>query len=498
MNLQSIQAFIKEQLGLHCGEQPNAQWRVLLTNRIASVGAASAEAYLAHLRTDEHEIHTLASLLTINETYFYREAQHLKLLTERLCPELLTRKPPAQPIRILSVGCSTGEEPYSILMALRERYGELTDTLFDLHAGDVDQAVLERARAGIYSPFSFRALSPALIERYFDTVEGGSLRRIDDVIRQRANFLPLNLLAPEYPAVLQGQDVVFFRNVSIYFDAPTRALVLTRLKTLLNPGGFLIVGTAETLANDIGVLTLRELDGVFFFADAPREQAAPPPLIRSSVGAPARCNPDRPATGIKPSQPLARPAKAPVTESPDTLYQEALALTRAERFDDALEQLAPLCANSTPRIQDLTLQAHLLLERGDTPGASAAAKRALAIDPWYLDALLLLGRLAQGQGDGAGAIGHLRRAIYHRPQAWQAHFQLAECYREGGQSELARREYRVVLHQLEQQHTTESGRAVGPNAHSAEHSSSLPLPYSLRDLRLLCETRLSRLDATAG
>ncbi|NEX21006.1 hypothetical protein G3480_11900 [Thiorhodococcus mannitoliphagus] len=547
MNLQAVQSFIKERLGLQLSEASDDPWRAMLVKRIARVGADSADAYLECLRTDEDELQTLTSLLTINETYFYREPQHLDLLTERLCPELLARQQPGRPIRILSVGCSTGEEPYSILMALRERYGELADSLFDLNAGDVDQAALKRAREGVYNPFSFRALSPVLIERYFTPAEG-THRRIDEGIRRQATFQQLNLLAPEYPAALRGQDVLFFRNVSIYFDAQTRALVLGRLKSLLNPGGYLIVGISETLANDLGVLALRELDGVFFFADASPDR----PILKASLesglgpgmglsaefapslistrrqrpvpdacpamldGLPLRGDPDGRASGLKPiraigehpvleqsivAQPIAVPpvgarAEVQVPKSAEAVYQEALALTQAERFDDALDRLAPLCAELAPRIQDLTLLAHILLERDDRLGARAAAERALAIDPWSLDALLLLGRIAQGQADVAGAIGHLRRAIYHRPDAWQAHFQLAELYRESGQADLARREYRIVLRQLDRPDMASFGQS-GERADSPQDVGPLPLPYSLRDLRLLCETRLSRLDATA-
>ncbi|MFD2112754.1 CheR family methyltransferase [Thiorhodococcus fuscus] len=545
MNLQAVQSFIKERLGLHLTEQSGDAWRAMLAKRIARVGADSADAYLERLRTDEDELQTLTSLLTINETYFYREPQHLDLLTERFCPELIARMQPGRPIRILSVGCSSGEEPYSILMALRERYGELADRLFDLNAGDVDQAALKRARAGIYNRFSFRTLSPALIERYFTSAEG-SLRRIDEGIRRQITFQQLNLLAPEYPADLRGQDVLFFRNVSIYFDAQTREFVLRRLKSLLNPGGYLIVGISETLANDLGVLALRELDGVFFFANACADGPILQPSLESGLGPvtgaavelassdisnrrpnavpeagpamlgdpPLRGDADRRESGVDPIRavgehpvfaqslvetPIAAPpvgarAEVPVSTSAEAVYQEALALTQSERFDDALDRLAPLCAGLDSRIQDLTLLAHILLERGDRLAASAAVERALAIDPWSLDALLLLARIALGQADVAGAIGHLRRAIYHRPDAWQAHFRLAEIYREDGQSDLARREYRIVLHQLERLDMA-SPVQYGEHVDRVQDVVLLALPYSLRDLRLLCETRLSRLDA---
>jgi chemotaxis protein methyltransferase CheR len=294
MNLDALLNFIHAHLGLNAGHYGQEAWRELLLKRIATVGDHSPEAYLIRLQTDERELHTLTSLITINETYFYREPQHLRLLTEQLCPELLAQRTAAgRPVRILSVGCSTGEEPYSILMALRERYGELAEQLFEINAGDVDREVLDRARAGVYGRFSFRALSQTLQDRYFTPCDANQFQ-IDARLRQQVQFQPFNLLAPDYPAQLVGQDVIFFRNVSIYFDAPTRQRVQEQLKTLLVPGGYLFVGIAETLANDFGVLTLRERQGVFLFVNAPPAVTqplfgmAPADQVRDALPKPAR------------------------------------------------------------------------------------------------------------------------------------------------------------------------------------------------------------------
>lgn len=475
MNLQPLQTFIQERIGLHFGGDTGIQWRALLLQRIEHAGAGSPEAYLARLHHDDAELHALTSLLTINETYFYREPQHLKLLTEQLCPARLASQPLGVKVRILSVGCSTGEEPYSILIALRERYGELANRLFEVNAGDVDQVALARARAGRFGPFAFRALPPHLAERYFTPLDNGE-REINAAIRQQAQFQPFNLLAPSYPPDLQGQDVIFFRNVSIYFDAATREHVLKQLKGLLSPGGALIVGIAETLANDCGVLALCEQDGLFFFRDAP----LPPPRAEMPLVTPAPPKiTSAPAITPKPIRPLPTAMR----------YQEALALAQSERFAEALARLASGADVAPLQAPELALQSHLLLERGDPDRAVTAAQQALALDPWCLDALLLLARIAQDQGDSVGAIAHLRRAIYHRPHSWRAHFQLAEIYRHTDQHALARREYRVLLLQLHALTTT------GHTEHA--DTSLLPSPLSLHDLRLLCETRLAQLDALA-
>ena len=546
MNLESIQQFIREYLGLKAGVYGHDLWRELLAKRIDTVGARSPEDYLARLRDDETELHALTSLITINETYFYREPQHLRLLTERLCPERLAHRASDSPVRLLSVGCSTGEEPYSILIALRERYGELVDRFFEVHAVDVDRTVLERARTGVYGRFSFRALSPQLQERYFSSVDANQFR-IDDSLRRQVCFQPLNLLAADYPATLADQDVIFFRNVSIYFDAPTRRRVLEQLKTLLAPGGSLIVGISETLANDFGILALRERDGVFLFvnespgmetpsltralfgtvhSDPTRDAGSTHPARlpesrrdtspssgspigslhhvqkgrhRFDVGAASAASAKRAAeaapandvsrtgrglvavTGSQPPDPEARD-----DSTADAIHDEALALAQSERHRAALERLEPLCAGLKPRAKDLVLKAHLLFEQDRPADAMALAHRMLESDHWNLEALLLLARGARHQGQTTEAIAFLRRAIYHQPEAWPAHFQLAEVYRETGQAELARREYSIVLRRLD--HDTQ---AVDPRAILIGAPA-----LALGDLRQLCRIRLARLEAS--
>ncbi|MTW19940.1 CheR family methyltransferase [Allochromatium palmeri] len=517
MNLDAIQHFIKEHLGLNAGTYGNDLWRELLVKRISTVGAHSPADYLARLRADETELHTLTSLITINETYFYRESQHLELLTEHLCPERLARRTSDTPVRLLSVGCSTGEEPYSILMALRERYGDLAERFFEVNAGDVDRAVLERARAGVYGRFSFRALSQSLQERYFTPIDANSFR-IDECLRRQVRFQPFNLLAPEYPSNLAGQDVIFFRNVSIYFDAPTRQRVQEQLKTLLAPGGYLFVGISETLANDFGLLTLRERHGVFLFVNEPpagtqapitpgllaNHQAGREPGATRTPVTTTREPPPRPSrsgvrhtrrtdSAVRPSSPRTPAAtpRPPRRDGPallvpldaDALHDEALALAQSERVEAALERLAPLCDRAEPRPEDLVLKAHLLFEQDQITAAMALAQQVLDRDPWSLEALLLLGRGAQRQGRSAESIEYLRRAIYHQPESWPAHFQLAEVYRETGQAPLAQREYRIVLRQLER-----DASPVPPQV------ALIGAPaLTLGDLQQLCQIRLDRL-----
>ncbi|HSO80469.1 MAG TPA: protein-glutamate O-methyltransferase CheR [Chromatiaceae bacterium] len=273
MIVQATKALVKSRLGLSFEGQGEQPLRRAIERRLAETGAAASLDYVARLAQDPEELDALASLLTINETYFYREPEHLRLLTDHLAPELLRTRPPGRPVRILCVGCATGEEPYSIRMALRERWGNESDRDFAITGADLDREALAAARRGRYRPLAFRALDPERQARWFTATPEGDWR-LADSIRGSVDFLQLNLLAATYPEALAGQDLIFYRNLSIYFDAPTRQIVMGRLGDLLQPAGYLLVGLAETLANDYGLLTLRDQGGVWYFSKQP---AAPAP-----------------------------------------------------------------------------------------------------------------------------------------------------------------------------------------------------------------------------
>ena len=255
--------------------------------------AVALPAYLALVQRSASELQELVNLLTINETYFFRESAQIDWLVQHLAPRLLACSQGAWPIRILSAACSTGEEPYSIALALWQKYGDHAARWFTVLGGDIDSHALARARAALYSDFSFRGVPEQVRQRHFTrTAQGWQLAQ---PVREMVTFHELNLLAPVHDGALQDCDVVFCRNVSIYFDTPTRRTIQQGLAALLRDEGVLVIGLAETLANDLGVLPLVEDAGLFYFAkgplDGPLHQAAQPSRGPCSVGAAHSCRP---------------------------------------------------------------------------------------------------------------------------------------------------------------------------------------------------------------
>lgn len=479
MSLSGIKALVHARLGLRFEGADERRLRHALARRRAATGAGSAAAYLLRLHSDHSEFASLASLLTINETYFHREPHHLHLLTGRLLPRLLARAGARLPLGILSLGCSSGEEPYSLAMVLRERWGAAAAGLFRITGGDVDEAALAAARRAVYPESALRALPAAAAARWFSSAGGGE-RRLHEALRAAVRFEPLNVLDPEFAAALPAQDVILYRNLSIYFDTATRRMALNNLQRALAPGGVLLVGTTEVMANDLGLFALHVEDGVWYFRAGPPagSNGSAAPGAAAAAGAPPRPAADTsvPAAGDEAGAARARYTRALQQAHAGDLAEALAALRDGPAAGDdpaSAPELAPEAA---------ALEARLLLELGDLANAKSAAERLVGTDAWSASGLGLLARIAQLEDDPEAAIGHAERAVYARPEYWPALLLLAELYRARGRSAHAARTYRRLLRQLDDE--TKAAANGGP----------LPPLLPIADLRSLCRARLARLS----
>mgnify|MGYP001228304101 CR=1 FL=1 len=481
MNLTPFKELIKQRCGLifeGVGEKPLVDG---LHKRIAANGAENATAYYAALHGNDLEFHELVCLLTINETYFYREPEQLQLLADCLVPRILARKQDAAPLRILSAGCSTGEEPYSIAMALREKYGESAARMFRLEGGDIDKGALEKARVGRYSEFSFRALEPALRERYFER-HGKWAWNVRADLHEQVEFHHLNLLDKSTHHALPDYDIIFFRNVSIYFDTPTRRRIQQHLAALLKDDGCLIIGTAETLANDLGVLNLVEENGLFYFAKQPLAPRRPhfevpvlPERRKTATDWLAPAPLPRPAVPERPAAPQS------VAPSPANI-DEALRLTREKHYEEALAIIVRLLEQQPVASDALLLKAHIQLHRKEYAAAEETAQRVLKSEAWSVDAFVVLALAAKWRNQNADAVKWFKQAVYARNECWPAHYYLGELYRADNELEKARRAYRVALQLLSGQPAPGDGLSI------------IPLGLPPTEVRFLCEHQIAKLD----
>jgi chemotaxis protein methyltransferase CheR len=230
-----------------------------LSPRARELNFDSFQKYFYFLQYDpraDAEFDQIFDLVTTNETYFFREPAQLTAFIDEIIPDLLSRKA-LKKIRIWSAGCSSGEEPYSLAMLLQEA-GWYEHAAFEIFASDINQQVLSKARKGQYRENAFRATSPALREKYF-TRDTESTWRVKDEIRNRVSFGRLNLYDEARVSLLGHLDVVFCRNVIIYFDDLSKKVVVKNFYNRLVEGGYLLLGHSESLISLSTQFKLRHL-----------------------------------------------------------------------------------------------------------------------------------------------------------------------------------------------------------------------------------------------
>jgi chemotaxis protein methyltransferase CheR len=201
--------------------------------------------YLKYDRNKDVELFHVIDLLTIHETYFFRETLQLDTFSDEVFEEISQQNKAHKTIRIWSAGCSTGEEAYTISMLLLDK-PELKDWRVEIFATDVSQQVLQYARRGIYQDHSFRAMPTEYLTRYFTKESYGY--KIKDQVKEKVNFFHANLIDPAKMFFLNEMDIIFCRNVIIYFNLEVKKKVISTFYDKLKRGGFLLLGHSESLS----------------------------------------------------------------------------------------------------------------------------------------------------------------------------------------------------------------------------------------------------------
>ncbi len=212
-----------------------------LSPRLGARGLAGFDQYLELLSSGRNaeELNRLFDSITTNETSFFREPEHFAALVEHVLPDLLGRSG-MKGVSFWSSACSTGEEPYTMAIVLREKHPAAR---LSIYASDISNQTLEAARRGLYNSYSIRNTPGCYLAKYFKN--GGQLYELDPEIRNSVRFMNINLA--DGRKFLTGMDVIFCRNVLIYFDARSKRKVVSGLYDSLRPGGYLFIGKSESL-----------------------------------------------------------------------------------------------------------------------------------------------------------------------------------------------------------------------------------------------------------
>ena len=322
---------------------------------------------------------SLITALTIQESYFFRDAALYAALVERVLPDLIAQRRAAGDLRLglWSAGCAAGQEPYSLAMLVDRLLPDRSGWRVSIQASDLDAHALETARSGVYGDWALRDL-PVWARRYFDSRDP---RRhvVGERIREMVQFAPLNLATDQYPGSL---DVIVCRNVLMYLADDVRHEAVIRLGRALAPDGWLVVSPLDsTPASEANLLVPIELAGVRLLRRRDGARPAPPADL----------------------QPRRRTARVPAAPPLESALERARAAADRGQLDDAIV----LCLQAL-RDDPLDAEAHLLTaaveeERGDLTAAIAAVRRAIYSEPDSANAHLRLGSLLSRRGDEASA-----------------------------------------------------------------------------------------------
>lgn len=471
-----------------------------LCRRMAVLDIDSPEAYYIRILRDQEELLRLTELLTVNETYFFREPEHLNLMVDKLLPVFMNTGN-QRPVRILSAGCSTGEEPYTIAIMLRERFGTESERLFTITGVDIDSTVIVSAKQGVYGSGSFRGMDKSMLDSYFESHGPGKLR-VSSAIRKQVAFEVVNLLGSAYPQRMMMPDIILYRNVSIYFPEQIQREIFGKLAELLADGGCLLVGASETIHHDIGVLTLVKQESLFFYHKTPKlvfeerrtsnryfltsERVPGVPLQTAPVSVP-KLNAHRNRTQNEHNpESIRKHPHASIKPDVKERFDAAIEMAHNNQHDKALAVLDAIIEQDGTFEKAYCLKGSLLLSASRFDEARIVCEAILVLDSLCLEAYLMLGMIARQKGDYDGAFKRFREAIYLDSSCWLAHFYSAEILFAQQDWKRARNSFDTALKILEKGSLKEQGQAF------------FPLSFNAEQFIVICRHKLSLLAQKKG
>lgn len=460
--------------------------------------------YFNLLIENEEEFNDLAGLLTINETYFFREPAHLNLFTSRLIPELVETKPQAK-IHILSAGCSTGAELYSIAISLIEKNSNHPLSRFCLCGFDIDKKAIRIARKGVYGKQCFRAIDPYLKQIYFEKTQNNKFK-INDFIIDQVKFHTHNLLHTPYPVPENGVDIIFYRNVSIYFEPENRKKIFENLAGILKDNGYLLLSSSETLPHNLNILPLVEMDGIFLYQkktiannisgnkkNSTKKETVFPSKRKflknkTTLKPKQRLNKTRKAaeksllTSDMTTPALKRTNKSEILEHTESdRFKAAQSLSQTKNYEQAIVIIDDLIKANTQYIDAYALKASIMINLSQTEAAKTLCAKALEIDPFYLQCYLLHGLIAKNETQLEYAVQIFKKALYIDSSCWLAHFYLAEIYKDMKKTDHSFQEYEIVINLLEKK------------SHSDHDFAFFPFRFSTQQILHLSRHAISQL-----
>ncbi|MES3707725.1 tetratricopeptide repeat protein [Pseudomonas putida] len=408
MNEQRFFRFLRERIGLDVESVGAPMVERALRQRCVAVGAVDLDHYWLRLQQLADEQQALIEAVIVPETWFFRYPESFTALAS-LAHKRLAELAGARPLRLLSLPCSTGEEPYSLAMALLD--AGIAPGAFLIDGMDISPSSVTKAGQAVYGRNAFRGSDLGFRERYFDALDEG--HRLHGRVQQQVSLQVGNVLDPALASRDGLYDFVFCRNLLIYFDVPTQQRVFEVLKRLLHPQGVLFIGPAEgSLLARLGMRPLgiaqsfayvRQEGGNAPLAVAPVQPArrTVPPLATAGYPPPGAPLP-RPLR-VLPMAPKSAPAREHAREGASELLASIARLANAGASEQARAECQRYLGQFAPSAQVYYWLGLLSDTEGDAQQALTHYRKALYLEPQHPEALVHLAALLASQGDLAGA-----------------------------------------------------------------------------------------------
>ncbi|AFZ34612.1 MCP methyltransferase, CheR-type [Stanieria cyanosphaera PCC 7437] len=448
--LEAFISLITEQTGLIIKERDRDDLKKQICNRTQLLNLPSPENYYKLLATTSNtnslEWQQIIILLTNNESYFFRDTAQIDLLEKQIFPELIQRKQTTKTLRICSAGCSTGEEPYTLAILLKELIPDLVQWNLQIIALDLDREVLKKAAAGVYSSWSFRGVQPRIKQQYFQVKN--NQYHLNSDIKEMVKFKNINLVNDSFVQSdweLNNIDLFICRNVFIYFPEDKITTVLNKIYNSLQPLGYLLTGHTELAAQDLSCFKIEvfeesiiyqrpELNNVSNFSSNSIRitQNQLPNLDQISS---QQENFSRLINSIEQSQKLLSNPLIQIKPLPiktNLSFSEIEKLVEQQQYTIAIAELQKLINQPSNQIDYYYLLAKIYADTGKHLDAIAVCESALQIDSLAVSIYYLLAQVKEELGNFIEAKELLKKIIYLDQSFIAAYLNLSQLYQREG------------------------------------------------------------------
>lgn len=464
---------VHELSGLHFPEKKLADLGLALRKALADAPPpiTTLDDYYYFLKDDsqlgsKNEIKRLINLLTIGETHFFRDSAQMEALASQVLPALINRKREEAAkfemiphLRVWSAGCASGEEAYSLAILLRELMPDLAKWQLFILATDINNDLLDKARAGIYSDWSFREPRAIALRPLYFHRDGEQEYRLRDEVKQMVTFARHNLIEDKFPSLQQqttSMDLIVCRNVTIYFKNETTQRLIKQFYETLQGGGWLVVGHSDPVMGMDSLFEMTRFPGSLLYQKRqlrmkwttsapyrPPKEDPPPTLYRQrdDLEPKPKMDGQRPFLAPPRRTGMLSPLAEEVESDGSEIYQTARRLLSQGKINVAIKTLESNldALPETHRAYSYCLLARAYADQGQWDKARHWCQATLKIDTLLPEVYFVLAMIHENEGNLDAAIANLKKVNYLDSQRPLAHFNLAMLYRQTGQKERAQR-----------------------------------------------------------